>query len=250
LILLLVGAAAASILVDGREAERLVAANATVLDTRDLVAYTSGHVPAAIRVDWRIGVVGGLTSGKLGDPALLAEAFAALGVDGQRPVLVVGGWEAEWGEEGRIAWDLAWLGHDDVHVLSGGMASWEGPTARAAGVPTTGHFVARPREELRATIEEVRAGAGLLVDVREAAEYGGANPYFAARGGVIPGAVSRPWRDLVGSMPDLPRARPLIVYCVGGVRSGLAWAWLTDHGYDVANYDGSWWEWARVMPAL
>ncbi|MDP2316387.1 MAG: rhodanese-like domain-containing protein [Pseudomonadota bacterium] len=44
--------------------------------------------------------------------------------------------------------------------------------------------------------------------------------------------------------------RPLrIVYCVGGVRSGLAWAWLTDHGYDVANYDGSWWEWARETPA-
>jgi hypothetical protein len=33
------------------------------------------------------------------------------------------------------------------------------------------------------------------------------------------------------------------------VRSGMAWAALTAHGFEVANNDGSWWAWARTQPA-
>ena len=44
--------------------------------------------------------------------------------------------------------------------------------------------------------------------------------------------------------------RPVLAYCTGGVRSALAW-WAIRHGtgYEVLNYDGSWWEWSRRVPA-
>lgn len=231
-----------SILVDAPEAAALVDAGATVLDTRGWMDFLAGHVPGATRVSWRIGVEGGLRSGRLGDPDRVASLFADLGV-GEAPVLVVGGWTEGWGEEGRIAWDLAYLGHPDVHVLRGGYDAWSGPVVRGSTRPEPGSFQAHPREELRANRAEIEGGGWLIVDVREPDEYGGSTKFAVARGGHIPGAVNRPWRGILAAAA-LDPAMPIVTYCTGGVRSAMAWVALTDLGYRVAHYDGSWWEWS------
>lgn len=242
----LVSLAAAGILVDAREAAELVDRGATVLDARGPVAYLAGHLPGAVRVDWRLGVTGGPLSGTLGDPAKTGQAFAALGVDDHRPVLVVGDWTRSWGEEGRVAWNLVYLGHPAVSVLEGGQAAWIGPLEAGPVTPSPGRFTVRPRPEVRATRARVTEPGVRLVDVREPEEYAGATPYGEAVGGHIPGAVNLPWRTLPGAA--VPEG-PLVVYCTGGVRSAFAWVILTDAGHSVANYDGSWWEWARAVKA-
>ncbi|GDX79198.1 sulfurtransferase [Deltaproteobacteria bacterium] len=243
-------AAAAPWIVSSTQAAALVEAHATVLDTRGRLAYFSGHIPGAVRVDWRIGVTGGFLSGKLGNPSAAAAAFESIGVDVDRPVLVVGEWDRGWGEEGRIAWDLAYLGHPAISVLEGGMAAWVGATTLSLPAPTRGRFPAQPKPGLRATVASIQGGGSTVIDVRERAEFEGATPYGEARGGHIPGAVSLPWRGLLaGDMPAAEPRVPLTVYCTGGVRSAMAWLWLTDRGYSVANYDGSWWEWAREVTA-
>jgi len=244
-----VAIAAAGPLVDGPTAEALVARGATVLDTRGIAAFLAGHIPGAQPVDWRVGV-DGWTSGRVVDPQALAAALAARGVDGDRPVLVVGSWLDGWGEEARILWDLAYLGHPDAHVLRGGDAAWLGPRARGpAAQATPGRFVARPQEALRLTLDEVRAGGVRLIDVREADEYAGATHFLEARGGHIPGASHLPWRTFLNVAPGFPADQPVGVYCTGGVRSAFAWMLLTDAGVPAANYDGSWWEYAREVPA-
>ncbi len=245
-----VSVADAATLVRAERAAALVADGALVLDTRSSLGFLAGHVPGAVSVDWRLGVVGGARSGLLGDPRAVAAAFGALGVSEDRPVLVVGDWEAGWGEEGRIAWDLDYLGHGRTYVLEGGMATWSGELELGSTTPVPALFTAAPREELRATRAEIKAGDALILDVREPDEYAGSNLYLAEYGGHVPGAVNLPWRLLVGEdRPALPRDRPVIVYCTGGVRSGLAAIWLAEHGYQVANYDGSWWDWAAREPA-
>lgn len=245
LLLLLADAAGAVSLDDNVRAESIVQAGATVLDTRSTAAYLVGHVPGAVAVDWRIGVIGGPRSGLLGPPATVAAAFGALGVSNNRPVLVVGDWAASWGEEGRIAWDLEYLGHTDVHVLRGGMGTWAG--AREPGLTRAmpGDFVATPREELRADRNEVKR-APVVLDVREPDEFAGSNAYLAAYGGHIPGAANLPWRSLAAGAK--PTHAPTVVYCTGGVRSAFAWMLLSAEGYAVANYDGSWWDWAAHEP--
>ena len=87
-----------------------------------------------------------------------------------------------------------------------------------------------------------------LVDVREPEEYAGATLYFEARGGHVPGAENRPWRQLLAGVAALPEDKKVVTYCTGGVRSGMVYLLLRDAGRDVANYDGSWWEWAREVP--
>lgn len=245
-------------IVDFAQAERLVSAGAIVLDTRSMVRFLAdGHLAQAARVSWRIGTSGALTDGALGDPSAAASAFAALGVQSRLPVLVVGDWDAGWGEEGRVYWDLEYLGHTDVHVLRGGMQAWTGDRTRSplrtfSGTVSAADFIAAPRSSARVTTADLAAAVGsagppLLLDVRERAEFAGATPYGERRGGHIPGAVSLPWRDLLaGGAPD-PQGRAVVVTCTGGVRSGMAYLMLRNANIGiVANYDVGMWGWTRT----
>lgn len=244
----LVAGAMALTLDDPPAARRLVAEGAAVLDARDYTRFLFGHIPGAAAASWRVGVVGGWRSGLLGPPAEAAAAFAALGVRSDRPVLVVGDWTSSWGEEGRVAWDLEYLGHPDVHVLRGGMVGWTGPTEIGPTWPAAGAFTPRVRPELRADRAQVRR-AGLVVDVRARDEFAGNNFYLAAYGGHIPGALNLPWGMLADGAPVPPSEEPVVLYCTGGVRSAFVWMLLTAQGRPAANYDGGWWDWAANEPA-
>lgn len=264
-----------------------------VLDVRDRGAFGKGHINGAHRADWTRWRQGLLLGGLLpDDTAAIAKDLAELGVDEGKRVLVCGNPMAPasaggWGEDGRVAWLVAWLGHPAVAVLDGGCATWQGSaawtTTDAAIVP--GHFTARPQPLLRSRKAAVVAASAtgnatgnttsnatgnatagaVIIDVRTEAEWNGATPYFEARGGRIPGAVHVAVMDLVDetgrrrpvaelqhtlSAQGIGKDTPLIVYCTGGVRSGWATLALRDAGYTVSNYDGSFWEWAddKTLP--
>lgn len=244
LLVALVVAASAGVFVDGDAALALVDQGALVLDTRGTWPYLTGHVPGAVSVSWRVGVSGGLRSGLADSPTVVAAAYASRGVSAERAVLVVGAWDAGWGEEGRVAWDLLWLGHPRVFILEGGFAAWPGAQQRWPSRASAASFTPQPRAELRASRGEV-LDYDVILDVREPTEFDGANPHFAARGGRVPGARSAPWRSvLAGDLPDLPPGASVVAYCTGGVRSALVTLYLRERGVNVANYDGSWWQWA------
>lgn len=259
-------------------AVRLLQAGAVVLDAR-ASGYLLAHLPAAQAVDWRDYRDGWGRTGRLHpDAAAMASRLAGLGVDAERPVLVYGDGARGFGEEGRIAWLLLYLGHRQVYLLDGGFAAWRGagqpiergPTLRS---PRPGTFPPHIQAELRADRAAVQrtlgtvAGQPVLVDVRSEAEWHGATPYFEARGGRIPGAKWLEWLRLLDPSGQLKsdealgrelsqqglhdRGREIIVYCTGGVRSAFVVMVLKKLGYTrVRNYDGSFWEWAadRSLP--
>lgn len=256
-------------------------AGAVVLDARGWLAYRGGHLPGAVRIDWKDYRDGWGRTGRLPTerPALEAMAgrLAHLGVRDDRPALIYGESSAGFGEEGRIAWMLTYLGHKDVHILDGGIAAWraagKGLERGGGAALPAGHLPVQVRPLVRAAQAEVKAslggGAPRVLDVRSRAEWDGATPYFEARGGHIPGAAHLPWQGLFDEAGRvLPPARlralvrdaigadpagaPLILYCTGGVRSAMAWAALCSAGLEVRNYDGSFWEWAadRRLPVV
>jgi thiosulfate/3-mercaptopyruvate sulfurtransferase len=240
----------------------------TVLDARGVLDYWRGHVPGAAPIRWWAYRDGWLRTGRLpGDLDRLARQLGALGVDDRRPVVVSGRARDGWGEEGRIAWMLHYLGHPDVRVLDGGFRAWVsagGAVSRAGARRLPGAFSARPRAGVRATADDVaraaRGGEGVVLDVRSEREWSGATPYFEARGGRVPGAVHLEWTELLDAEGRVDRSgralarlaalgvtpdRPVVVYCTGGVRSSEAFVALKALGFaDVRNYDGSWWEWS------
>jgi thiosulfate/3-mercaptopyruvate sulfurtransferase len=168
----------------------------------------------------------------------------------------------------RLWWLLRFFGHDDVHVLDGGLPAW-----RAAGLPLTDApsppptpraFTPRPRPELLATRADVEAivtaGAhapACLVNALSPAVFRGEGPSSYARPGRIPASVNVPWASLIDPATNRFRApselasalavtagRPLVAYCGGGISATVDVFALALLGRDdVRLYDGSLTEW-------
>ena len=247
------------------EARRFLDGGAAVLDARAEKAFRRGHLPGATPIDWSDLRDGRGRTGRLSDDdARLADELGERGVERGRPALVYGDAGDGSGEEGRIAWMLAYLGVGEIAILDGGIGAW-----RAAGLPLErgearraprAHFHPARDASVRAGVDEVR-GASALVDVRSDAEWQGATPHFEPRGGRIPGARHLPWQRLLGHDGRLSPATEierqlgaigvrrddeLVVYCAGGVRSAFVWAALRALGWpSVRMYDGSFLEWSK-----
>ena len=96
----------------------------------------------------------------------------------------------------------------------------------------------------------------VVVDARATDAFNGWPLRGLSRGGHIPGARHLAWRDVLDAGASLrspeelrvlfgPADTPVVTYCTGGVRSGFVYTVLRSLGRDrVANYAGSWWEYA------
>lgn len=77
--------------------------------------------------------------------------------------------------------------------------------------------------------QKIEAGAS-IVDVRSPEEF---------RDGGYPGAVNIPLHLLDARMAEIPRDRPVVLYCASGARSGMAARALKKAGWaDVTNAGG------------
>jgi hydroxyacylglutathione hydrolase len=181
---------------------------AQVLDTRPAEAFEAAHLRGALGV----GLDGRYAS------------WCGTVVDTGRPLLII----AEPGRESEATVRLGRIGFDTVAgYLDGGM------TALA------------DRPELLASVERLApsalagrlAGAEppLLVDVRAEAEL---------EAGAIDGARNLPLNHLADSLGELPRDRPIVVYCSSGYRSAVAAGMLQGAGFegvaDLAGGFGAW----------
>ena len=258
-----------------------------VIDARGMMGELRAHIPGSIHMSWLRHRDGRGRTGKLtSDIAALRADLAAHGIDETRQVVVYGDGANGWGEEGRIAWMLRYLGVERVRVLDGGVGAWRRAggriTHRLSSHAGQGHsdarhthqplWSARLRSDLRASVDDVQQAVDdaakrvQLVDTRSMAEWNGSRRYWPERVGRIPGAMHLEWKSLLAddglldrsaaALSRLARAgltpeRPVIAYCVGGVRSAHTCIALRALGFsDVRNYDGSWYEWAadRTRP--
>ena len=77
-----------------------------------------------------------------------------------------------------------------------------------------GHGIARVHQvDAHAVVSRLAAGTAYVIDVRSAAEF---------EAGHITGAANIPLGDLRRTASTLPRERPIVVHCQGGVRSAIA----------------------------
>jgi rhodanese-related sulfurtransferase len=76
--------------------------------------------------------------------------------------------------------------------------------------------------------QKLEAGATVL-DVRTPQEF---------RGGAYPGAKNIPVQELGARISEVPKGKPVVVYCASGMRSASAARVLAQAGYDVVNAGG------------
>jgi thiosulfate/3-mercaptopyruvate sulfurtransferase len=240
----------------------------------DTTAYDGGHIPGAIKLDWKKD---------LQDPVrrdfVNAEQFSALlserGVSNDDTVVLYGGnnnWFAAY-----AYWYFKLYGHEDVKLLDGGRKKWE-LDARPYSTdvpsrPTTDYQAKSPDLSIRAFRDDVvkAIGAQNLVDVRSPDEFAGrllAPAHLpqeqAQRAGHIPTAINVPWSKAANedgtfkSDDELAKlyaeagiddSKDTIAYCRIGERSSHTWFVLKELlGHrNVKNYDGSWTEYGSLI---
>jgi len=243
---------------------RLGDPNLRVVDTRPGEDYAAGHISGAIHFDL-YGISLNDTS-----PAPL-EAFTwmwgylleARGIGMEHTIVFyedTSGFKAA-----RGFWFLEYFGHQDVHVLDGGLRAWRAaghPVTQDATPPKRKEFTPGRRPERLATYREVLDGIGkpdtVILDTRTDDEWNG-KWIRAARPGAVPGAIHLEWTNNLdaggafkpaaelGAMYQAKGITPdkeIIPYCQGGYRSAHAYLALRLLGYPrLRNYLGSWKEW-------
>ena len=240
----------------------------------DTGAYDKGHIPGAVKIDWKKDLQDPVRRDfvdRTGFEALLSER----GISNDDTVLLYGGnnnWFAAY-----AYWYFKLYGHGNVLLLDGGRKKWELESRElVTEVPqraATSYTAADPDASIRAFRDEVVAAIGRdnLIDVRSPDEFAGrllAPAHLpqeqAQRGGHIPTARNVPWskaaeedgtfksdddlRTLYGDA-GVDFARDTIAYCRIGERS--AHTWFVMHELlgqpNVKNYDGSWTEYGSLV---
>ncbi|MPZ80560.1 MAG: sulfurtransferase [Actinophytocola sp.] len=240
----------------------------------DTSAYDGGHIPGAVRIDWKTELQDQVRRDFV-DRAGFEKLLSAKGIGNSDKVVLYGGnnnWFAAY-----AYWYFKLYGHDAVQLLDGGRKKWEldgRPLATDAVTREETSYAAKEQDTaIRAFRDEVvgAINAKNLVDVRSPDEFSGkllAPAHLpqeqAQRGGHIPSAINVPWskaanedgtfkssdelRELYKAA-GIDEAKATIAYCRIGERSSHTWFALhelLDHS-DVKNYDGSWTEYGSLV---
>jgi thiosulfate/3-mercaptopyruvate sulfurtransferase len=265
-----------SALVSTEWAEKNLTAENTVFVEvdEDVSAYDNGHIPGAIKIDWK---------SELQDPVrrdfVNKEQFEALlsgkGISNDDTVVLYGGnnnWFAAY-----AYWYFKLYGHEAVKLIDGGRKKWElDGRELVKDVPqraATSYTAKEQDTSIRAFRDEVVAaiGAQNLIDVRSPDEFSGkllAPAHLpqeqSQRAGHIPTALNVPWskaanedgtfksdndlRKLYGEV-GLDDSKDTIAYCRIGERSSHTWFVLREllGHQNVKNYDGSWTEYGSLI---
>jgi thiosulfate/3-mercaptopyruvate sulfurtransferase len=240
----------------------------------DTSAYDGGHIPGAVKVDWKTDLQDPVRRDFV-DREGFEKLLSAKGIGNDSQVVLYGGnnnWFAAY-----AYWYFKLYGHDKVQLLDGGRKKWE-----LDGRPLVKDEVSRPATDykaqeqdlsLRAFRDEAVAAISTknLVDVRSPDEFSGkllAPAHLpqeqAQRAGHIPSAINVPWskaanedgtfrsddelRQIYGEA-GLDGSKATIAYCRIGERSSHTWFVLRELlGHtDVKNYDGSWTEYGSLV---
>lgn len=263
-------------IVSAKEAEsKIQDENVIFLDGRGLKQARKGTVEGAVATDWNS--LSTCSDGKAGDEnwGLVPEAgdlsrrLAALGIEKDKEIIVLGAPEDGWGEDGRILWELREAGCENVKIVDGGIAALKDIGADVNGkpeeTPVQSEFTIEELDKSHdITTEELQENYDdyTIIDVRTEKEYEGAVLYDEAQGGHLPGAISIPYVDLFqedGTLKDneaitkifedngVEKDDQIVTYCTGGIRSAYVQLVLEMCGYEhTYNYGQSFWRWAVV----
>jgi thiosulfate/3-mercaptopyruvate sulfurtransferase len=240
----------------------------------DTSAYDKGHIPSAVKIDWKKDLQDPVRRDfvdKAGFEALLSER----GISNDDTVVLYGGnnnWFAAY-----AYWYFKLYGHDKVLLLDGGRKKWELDsrelTIDVPGRPKTSYTASEQDPAIRALRDEVVAsiGAKNLVDVRSPDEFTGrllAPAHLpqeqAQRAGHVPTARNIPWSKAANedgtfksddelqslySEAGVDFGKDTIAYCRIGERSAHTWFVLHEllGQANVKNYDGSWTEYGSLV---
>jgi thiosulfate/3-mercaptopyruvate sulfurtransferase len=240
----------------------------------DTSAYDKGHIPGAVRIDWKADLQDPVRRDFVGK-AQFEALLSAKGISTDDTVILYGGnnnWFAAY-----AYWYFKLYGHQNVKLLDGGRKKWElDSRTLVTDLPDRAATTYTAKDQdtsIRAFRDDVLGAIGSLnlVDVRSPDEYAGrllAPAHLpqeqSQRGGHVPTARNIPWSKAANddgtfrsddelttlySDSGVDLSKDTIAYCRIGERSAHTWFVLHEllGQPNVRNYDGSWTEYGSLV---
>jgi thiosulfate/3-mercaptopyruvate sulfurtransferase len=225
-------------------------------------AYDRGHIPGAVFVELE-AVTGKEGGGRHPLPTgeQLEREMRKAGVMNNHKVVVYD--DAGGSVASRLWFLLRWFGHESQAVLDGGIGAWGEPLTTDQPVRRRANFSSREPDRSKVLdFEDVRKLTGaVLLDARLGERYRGEVEPVDPKAGHIPGALSAPWQENLGSdgrfkSPDQLRRRfadlgvdaanGAVAYCGSGVNATHDLLAMEIAGLKNGRlYAGSWSDWSN-----
>jgi len=249
--------------------------NVVLIDTRVQALYRGqqGHLPGAVNAEWTYfanmeGQPGDPAYGAVWPPAEMARRIGALGIDGNKDIVVYGD-GGDWGNAGWVVWILRMSGVRNARIMDGGFTLYRAVGGRTSDAATAASSVAFQGIYDGSYIvdhfwmmENFNNPEVRVVDVRTPEEYTGMARYFGERRpGHIPGAINLPWglvfTDDFKILPEgqlaalfegfgfTDKNQTIVCYDTSGVRAGFMTMIFRLAGYpNVKCYNPSFQVWS------
>lgn len=251
-------------------ADKVYADKVILVDARGKKGST---IKGAVVLSWQElsrcndGKPGDANWGVILDKTRLDKKLGELGLDMNKPIVVFGDCGKEWGEEGRVAWQLISVGYPNVKFVDGGFNA-----LRIAGFETVNQGAKLPEVKVNTKPVDLLCSIDTetlksaydtfkVIDVRNDDEYNGTTKYGEAKGGHLPKSIHIKFTDLFkdnGFLKSssqiekifldagLKKTDKIVTYCTGGIRSAYMQLILQMLGFNAQNYDESFYRWCNV----
>ena len=226
--------------------------NPILVDTRMQMFARSGRLENSVVIT----IQNVITEGEFGahlalNPAKAAAAFASMGIDSARPVVLAGDYTDP--AMARIAWALEYAGHSEVYCIQESIALLRKNGIKMSEIVkdvTIAKFESNPDDSMLVDAKFIQSSDSVcVIDARSMPEYSA---------GHLPGAILMPHTSGLGDagmhfmdseklekiFSNIPRDKELVCYCMHGTRASSLFYQLRLAGFEkVRLYDGSFVQW-------
>lgn len=224
-----------------------------VLDARPFFEYSVSHAEKAQPIKWEDYSQNESPNHGLLEPDLnlIARKLRAYGISPESEVVILGKGKSGYGEEGRIAWMLNYVGVNKVVIKSEEDYSAKRTAAFIQNNRAPAVWLVKLNEKIRIRLSELQKTISgerkvdyALIDTRSKKEYDQAH---------LPGAVHIEFKEFINNKNEpinseqlkdllkkykLNTQAELIFYCTAGVRSGYATFVASNLGLNARHFDG------------
>jgi len=232
-----------------------------IIDVRDKDLYELSHLPNALNLPATATYNNSQIDGKITQPMKMQSILQNLGFN----IKVYDNGTIF--DASRVFWTLEVYGFENVKLLNGGFAQWDG-----LNLPLTSTIPTVKKSDYIATINNKRLATKfttqiatrnpnqVIVDARRYNSYIGKES-LANRFGHIPKAIHIPAihnlndkdastvlkspKELKKLYEGIDKTKKVVIYCTAGKVASTNYFALRELGYNVANYDASWKEWGN-----
>jgi len=235
--------------------------NIVIVDLRTHNKFIKGHIKGAVNIPG----LKNLFDEKFFMPKLdfLQKILSNAGISKDSLVVAYDNGEFFWAA--RFYWILEILGHNNVGLLKVSYPYWKNanfPISSKITIPKKSNFIPRvDSTKIETKLSTLMAiGKKTIIDGRKESHYQGKES-LATRYGHIPTAKNYACTQnyqvssngnkiknltvLAKVYKNLPKNKPIILYCDGGAEAALNYIVLKELGYKASVYDGSWLEWGN-----